>query len=117
MKLAITFYEIGKIVNITYVEVNEIWYKVGTIQLLINQLISSYEGLIGDALGGVTGQNPSKPETLFFINVLVRDYDQADYNYWVGDLNTGVETRYELWLDFSESAKNQSLFSATTGFV
>jgi len=53
-------------------------------------------------------------ETLY-INVLGRDYDQAGYNYWLGNLNNGVETRYELLLGFAESIENKGLFSEMTG--
>ena len=48
--------------------------------------------------------------------VLGRDYDQAGYNYWLGNLNNGLETRYELLLGFSESLENKTLFSEMTGF-
>ena len=54
-------------------------------------------------------------ETLY-VNVLGRGYDQAGYDYWLGNLNNGVETRYELLLGFSESVENKSLFSEMTGF-
>ena len=53
-------------------------------------------------------------ETLY-VNVLGRDYDQAGYNYWLGNLNNGVETRYELLLGFAESLENKGLFSEMTG--
>ena len=51
-----------------------------------------------------------------YINVLGRDYDQAGYNYWLGNLNNGVETKYELLLGVSESVENKGLFSEMTGF-
>ena len=63
------------------------------------------------------GQNindESYVETLY-VNVLGRDYDQSGYNYWLGNLKNGVETRYELLLGFSESLENQTLFSEMTG--
>ncbi len=59
--------------------------------------------------------NESYVETLY-VNVLGRDYDQAGYNYWLGNLNNGVETRYELLLGFSESVENKEIFSEMTGF-
>ena len=58
--------------------------------------------------------NESYVNTLY-INVLGRDYDQAGYNYWLGNLNNGVETKYELLLGFSESVENKGLFSEMTG--
>ena len=60
--------------------------------------------------------NESYVETLY-INVLGRNYDQAGYNYWLGNLNNGIETRYELLLGFSESVENKTLFSEMTGLV
>ena len=60
--------------------------------------------------------NPKYVETLY-TNVLGRDYDQSGYNYWLGNLNNGLETRYELLLGFAESVENKVLFSEMTGFV
>ena len=53
---------------------------------------------------------------VLYDNVLGRDYDQAGYEYWLGNLNNGIETRYELLLGFSESAENKWIFSDMTGF-
>ena len=36
-----------------------------------------------------------------------RDYDQAGYEYWLSNLNNGVETKYELLLGFAESAEKK----------
>jgi hypothetical protein len=36
-------------------------------------------------------------------------------NYWLGQLNTGAETRYEVLLGFAESAENKTLFTEMTG--
>ncbi len=49
-------------------------------------------------------------------NVLGRDADTAGLNYWVGNLSSGVETRYEALLGFAESAENKALFTEMTGF-
>ncbi len=59
--------------------------------------------------------NPKYVETLY-TNVLGRDYDQEGYEYWLGQLNSGVETKYELLLGFAESAENKALFTEMTGF-
>ena len=48
-------------------------------------------------------------------NVLDRSADTSGLNYWVGQLNSGSETRYEVLLGFSESAENKSLFTEMTG--
>ena len=64
---------------------------------------------------GKNVSNESYVETLY-VNVLGRNYDQAGYNYWLSNLNNGVETRYELLLGFSESVENKALFSEMTGY-
>ena len=63
---------------------------------------------------GVNVSNASYVNTLY-VNVLGRGYDQAGYDYWLGNLNNGVETRYELLLGFAESVENKGLFSEMTG--
>ena len=60
--------------------------------------------------------NKSYVNTLY-INVLGRDYDQAGYNYCLGNLKNGVETKYELLLGFSESVENKGLISEMTGLA
>ncbi|WP_413389517.1 DUF4214 domain-containing protein [Prochlorococcus marinus] len=64
---------------------------------------------------GANVTNAKYVETLY-TNVLGRDYDQEGYNYWLGNLNNGIETRYELLLGFAESAENKTLFTEITGF-
>ncbi len=49
-------------------------------------------------------------------NVLGRDADTEGLNYWVGNLSSGVETRYEALLGFAESVENKALFTDMTGF-
>ena len=49
-------------------------------------------------------------------NVLGRDADTSGLNYWLGQLSSGAETRYEVLLGFSESAENKTLFTEMTGF-
>ena len=51
-----------------------------------------------------------------YINVLNRELDQGGYDYWVGNLSNGAETRYEVLLGFAESAENKALFTEMTGF-
>ena len=58
--------------------------------------------------------NEKYVETLY-TNVLGRNSDVAGYNYWVGNLNNGIETRYEALLGFAESAENKALFTEVTG--
>ena len=49
-------------------------------------------------------------------NVLGRLPDSSGLNYWLGQLNSGAETRYEVLLGFAESAENKNLFTDMTGF-
>ena len=49
-------------------------------------------------------------------NVLGRDADTSGLNYWLGQLNSGAETRCEVLLGFAESAENKALFTDMTGF-
>ena len=51
-----------------------------------------------------------------YLNVLNRELDQGGYDYWVGNLNNGIEQRHEVLLGFSESAENKTLFTEMTGF-
>ena len=53
--------------------------------------------------------------TTLYNNILGRDPDISGYNYWVGNLTNGSETRYELLLGFAESAENKALFTDMTG--
>ena len=48
-------------------------------------------------------------------NVLGRAPDTSGLNYWLGQLNSGAETRYEALLGFAESAENKALFTEMTG--
>ena len=49
-------------------------------------------------------------------NVLGRAPDTSGLNYWLGQLSSGAETRYEALLGFAESAENKALFTDMTGF-
>ncbi len=72
--------------------------------------------LISDEFSERYGSNVSNAkyvETLY-VNVLGRNYDQSGYNYWLGNLDNGLETRYELLLGFAESAENKTLFTEMT---
>ena len=50
-------------------------------------------------------------------NILGRTPDPEGYDYWVGQLSSGNETRAEALLGFAESAENKALFSDMTGLV
>ena len=74
--------------------------------------------LISNEFQELYGENISNEkyvETLY-TNILGRNYDQEGYNYWLGNLNNGLETKYELLLGFAESSENKAIFSDMTGF-
>ena len=53
--------------------------------------------------------------TTLYQNVLGRAPDTSGLNYWLGQLSSGAETRYEALLGFAESAENKALFTEMTG--
>ena len=48
--------------------------------------------------------------------VLNREPDSIGMNYWLGQLNSGAETKHEVLLGFSESTENNTLFTEMSGF-
>ncbi|MBW3049792.1 DUF4214 domain-containing protein, partial [Prochlorococcus marinus] len=64
---------------------------------------------------GANISNEQYVKTLYQ-NILDREPDTDGYNYWVGQLNNGLEDRSELLLGFAESTENQALFTEITGF-
>ncbi len=74
--------------------------------------------LISNEFQELYGENISNEkyvETLY-TNILGRNYDQEGYNYWLGNLNNGLETKYELLLGLTGSSENKALFSDMKGF-
>ena len=67
------------------------------------------------SLYGESVTNQQFVETLYN-NILGRLPDQSGLDYWMGQLNNGVETRYELLLGFAESIENKTIFTEMTGF-
>ncbi len=61
-------------------------------------------------LSGVMERMSKFVET-FYVNVLGQNYDKEKYNYWLANLNNGIETRYELLSCFSESKENNYFFT------
>ena len=49
-------------------------------------------------------------------NVLGKDANTSGLIYWLGQLNSDAETRYEVLLGFAESAENKALFTEMRGF-
>jgi len=44
-------------------------------------------------------------------------FEQCSYDYWVGNLQDGSETRHEVLLGFAESTENKALFTEMTGLA
>jgi hypothetical protein len=63
------------------------------------------------------GENVSNEDYVktLYQNILDREPDAEGYDYWLGQLNNGIEDRSELLLGFAESSENQLLFSEVTG--
>ena len=49
-------------------------------------------------------------------NILEREPDQDGFNYWLGQINNGVEERAHLLMGFSESTENKEIFKLECGF-
>ncbi len=75
--------------------------------------------LASDEFSDKYGDNVSTENYVktLYNNILGRDPDPEGYDYWVGRLSSGAETRAEALLGFAESAENKALFSDMTGLV
>lgn len=74
-------------------------------------LIDVSAGFISSAeFKSVYGANPTNAEvvTRFYNNVLHRAPEQAGYDYWINQLQSGLQTRTQVLTGFSESAENQT---------
>ena len=58
----------------------------------------------------VYGQNPGNEEvvTRFYQNVLHRAPEQAGFDYWINQIESGLQTRTQVLTGFSESPENQA---------
>ena len=75
--------------------------------------------LASDEFSDKYGDNVSTEDYVktLYNNILGRTPDLEGYNYWVGQLSSGKETRAEALLGFAESAENKALFSDMTGLT
>ena len=73
--------------------------------------------LASDEFSDKYGENVSTENYVktLYNNILGRDPDPEGYDYWVGQLSSGRETRAEALLGFAESTENKELFSDMTG--
>ena len=82
----------------------------------INDIASAF--LLSSEFQQLYGENitDSVFVNTLYKNVLGREADTGGLNYWLGQLSSGAETRYEALLGFAESAENKALFTDMTGF-
>ncbi len=92
--------------------INQFSSGANTIRVVASSFLGSAE------FGERYGSNVTDEEFVntLYKNVLERDADTDGLNYWLGQLSSGAETRYEALLGFAESAENKDLFTAMTGF-
>ena len=64
---------------------------------------------------GVDTTNEAYIKSLYR-NVLGRQPDSTGFDYWLNQMNTGIEDKSELLMGFSESAENKQIFSSETNF-
>ena len=64
----------------------------------------------------LTNLNDQEFVSHLYEDVLQREPDSIGMNYWLGQLNSGAETRYEVLLGFSQSAESTALFTDMTGW-
>ena len=65
------------------------------------------------------GKNTTNSKYLntLYSNILGRSPDQNGFNYWLNQLDQGIEGRDEVLIGFSESVENKALFLETTGLT
>ena len=83
-----------------------------TIRVIASSFLGSaeFKQRYGEDVSDITFVNT------LYKNILGRDADVGGLIYWLGQLDSGAETRYEVLLGFSESAENKALFTDMTGF-
>ena len=83
-----------------------------TIRVIASSFLGSaeFKQRYGEDVSDITFVNT------LYKNVLGRDADVGGLIYWLGQLTSGAETRYEALLGFAESAENKALFTDMTGF-
>ncbi len=65
--------------------------------------------IVSNEFESVYGLNPTNSEVVirFYNNVLHRDPEQAGYDYWMNQIVSGLQTRTQVLIGFSESPENQ----------
>ena len=97
--------------NITGIEIHTA--ETNTFKNNISELNSTSSDIFDDQ--PLTDINHQEFVSHLYEDVLQREPDSICMNYWLGQLNSGAETRYEVLLGFSQSAENTALFTDTTG--
>lgn len=64
------------------------------------------------------GLNPSNKNYInsLYSNILGREADSIGFDYWLNQIDTGLEDRSDLLMGFSESTENKLIFSYETNF-
>ena len=74
--------------------------------VISNEFVTKYGNLIS---------NPEYINSLY-TNIFNRNSDTNGFNYWLGQLDKGIETRSEVLMGFSESIENKGIFTEIMGF-
>ena len=74
--------------------------------VISNEFVTKYGHLIS---------NPEYINSLYK-NIFNRNSDTNGFNYWLGQLDKGIETRSEILMGFSESIENKGIFTEIMGF-
>ncbi len=93
--------------------INQYNSGVNSITNIAKSFLSSdeYSLLYGSSLS-----NEGFVEALY-LNGLNRVYDQEGFDFWVGNLDNGIETRSEVLIGISESIESHGIFSDMTGIA
>tara|TARA_B100000945_G_scaffold310220_1_gene301914 strand:- start:95 stop:745 length:651 start_codon:yes stop_codon:yes gene_type:complete len=76
------------------------------------------ELMLTNEFANIYGNNTSHRQYVnnLYENILYRNPDIHGFSYWLGQLNSEDETREEVFLGFTESTENKTLFTKVTGF-
>ncbi len=74
--------------------------------------------IISEEFRSIYGLDPANEDYVhsLYSNVLGRQSDSIGFNYWLNQINSGIEDKSELLMGFSESKENKLIFSSETNF-
>ena len=97
--------------NITGIETHTA--ETNTFKNNISDLNSTASNIFNEHL--LENRNNQEFVSHLYEEVLQREPESIGMNYWLGQLNSGAGTRYEVLLGFSQSAESTTLFTDMTG--